>query len=660
MLGEGAVSPCRAVSLGGRTVCLAHLQEFAYEADCRWITKNGHRICISPGHGNHASALGTVDPVSGKPILQVSNDKAVLLDRAHKAEPVLAGLLKELTRESGGQVVGVRSKADGPRLERKLANRPAAAVSDYLGGRVAFQSPEELEKFKALLSPPKYQVIADENFLNAPKIGYRAEHLQVLLPGGISAEIQLVPAPIATVQDKAHAAYEVLGEKTASEADVRAAIARSEQIFNESWQADPAWSKRTLREAQEATPSRFNVSGPAGGATNTSRSTRESVGSGPQPSGPHTSMTASPSRATTRATVPSRMLGGHMTLPGMGTPHTPSIAGALAEALHPGEVCRWVTIGGRAVCIQGPAREAARAQDVEITPDNIQQFAGSLRLTAADVPDTWTIFDRAQFDALGDRGMLLPLAKVASTKDELTDPKFLAGQKPDPRATVLARFADAAAGTLAKRAPITVEPRDGRYYVKDGNATVQVLMLAGRRLVPAQILQPGTQQEAADDCHWVTIGGRRICITGGHSHPGRASAPPSPRPGAHESTLVDRLKTPDGGFTYNATDNSEPSRGFAVSPYPDRSKVFAAASLSEDDLTGYIVKNWDLLQQPGHHLGAWHDPKTGKIFLDISVVKNSAKAAKALALKRDQIAYFDLGKGVSVDVNRQAKSGQAP
>ncbi len=657
MLGDAAVSPCRSVHLGGRAVCLAHLAEFSYEADCRWITtKTGQRICISPSHGGHAAALGTVDPGSGKPILQVSNDKVILLDRAHKAEPVLAGLLKELTRESGGQVVGVRSKADGPRLDRKLATRPAAAVSDYLGGRVAFQSPEELEKFKTLLSPPKYQVIADENFLEAPKLGYRAEHLQVLLPGGISAEIQLVPAPIATVQDKAHAAYEVLGEKTASEADVRIAMARSEQIFNESWQADPRWSTRKLREAQADTPSRFSVSGPAGGATNTSRSTRVSPGSGPQPSGPQTSMTARPSRATTRATVPSRMLGGHM----ISDMTTPSIAGALAEALHPGDACRWVTIGGRAVCLTAAPREA-HAHDVEITTDTIAQHAGGLSLPVA-VPDTWTIFDRAAFDALGDRGMLLPLAKVVSTKDELADPKFLAGLKPDPRATVLARFADVAAGKLQPREPITVEARDGRYYVKDGNATVQALMLAGQTHVPAQILQPGTRQEAGDgaECHWVTIGGRRICIAGGHEHPGARRAPaPQRTPGG----LGARLQQPDSGFTYDPKTGHEPSTGYAVSPYPARSKTIQnVTALSADDLadrlTDYAIANWDLLQQPGHHLGGWHDPKTGTVFLDVSVVKTSAKAAKALALKRDQIAYFDLGKGVSVDVNRRAKSGQ--
>jgi hypothetical protein len=96
-----------------------------------------------------------------------------------------------------------------------------------------------------------------------------------------------------------------------------------------------------------------------------------------------------------------------------------------------------------------------------------------------------------------------------------------------------------------------------------------------------------------------------------------------------------------------------------VSAYPDRSKVFDSAdALSEDDLLHYVVTNWDVLSLSDHYLGAWHDPKTGKVYLDVSVVKSDEAEAKALALAKDQIAYFDLVNMKSIDVNREAKSGQ--
>lgn len=163
-----------------------------------------------------------------------------------------------------------------------------------------------------------------------------------------------------------------------------------------------------------------------------------------------------------------------------------------------------------------------------------------------------------------------------------------------------------------------------------------------------------------DDCRWRTIGGNRVCITAGHTTGGFAGASGKPvyyhggqpikanTPEAQTVALLDRLTKPDGGFTYDPKTESEPTAGYVVATHPDRSKIFDAATLTKEDLVDYVDANWDLLQQPGEHLGAWHDPKTGKAWLDVSRVVSSRTEAERLAREHKQIAFFDLKGGTSI------------
>jgi hypothetical protein len=130
-------------------------------------------------------------------------------------------------------------------------------------------------------------------------------------------------------------------------------------------------------------------------------------------------------------------------------------------------------------------------------------------------------------------------------------------------------------------------------------------------------------------------------------------------PGGHMRAMFDRISQPDGGFTYRPLDDAEAVSGYAVSTHPERSFGKDAADLSFDDLVDYAIQNNDLLSRPGHYLGAWHDPETHRVYLDISQVTNYPAEAAQLALAHDQIAYFDLGAGHSVTVNQQASSGGA-
>lgn len=130
----------------------------------------------------------------------------------------------------------------------------------------------------------------------------------------------------------------------------------------------------------------------------------------------------------------------------------------------------------------------------------------------------------------------------------------------------------------------------------------------------------------------------------------------TPAPGTLAG-MFDRVSQPDGGFTYQPLSGDEPKDGFAVSPYPDRSFAKELKDFNFNDLVNYAQQNSDLFANPDHYLGAWHDPESGKIFLDVSVVNKLEADARKLALENDQIAYFDLGKGKSVTVNKDATSG---
>lgn len=123
------------------------------------------------------------------------------------------------------------------------------------------------------------------------------------------------------------------------------------------------------------------------------------------------------------------------------------------------------------------------------------------------------------------------------------------------------------------------------------------------------------------------------------------------------TSLMSRLTEPDGGFTYQPLTGDEPKEGFAVSPYPDRSFAKGWEDFTSDDLARYAKRNKDLFKKSGHYMGAWHDPESGKVFLDVSIVSKDARVANRLALAHDQIAYFDLKTGKSITVNKHATSG---
>ena len=181
-------------------------------------------------------------------VVQPHGDVPGLLRAAEEQRPWLEERLRQVVEEvPGARLVGVRTKGL-ERLEEKLAaGQPAQTVGDYLGARIAI---DDLWVAGDII-PRLGRVVKDDVFYEAPKLGYRARHVQIELPNGMTAEVQFVPREIAEVQEVAHKAYEVLRREGVSSEEFQAARRRSQELFDEAWDR---FLRRTGRKAAEAAP----------------------------------------------------------------------------------------------------------------------------------------------------------------------------------------------------------------------------------------------------------------------------------------------------------------------------------------------------------------------------------------------------------------------
>lgn len=120
--------------------------------------------------------------------------------------------------------------------------------------------------------------------------------------------------------------------------------------------------------------------------------------------------------------------------------------------------------------------------------------------------------------------------------------------------------------------------------------------------------------------------------------------------------LHTRLQEPDGGFTIDARTGDDVTRGFAVAAFKDRSKEIPVKNLTPDDLKSYVDSNSDLLSKPENKFGGWHDPETGHVWLDVSMVTTNKAKAIQKAKAENQIAIFDLSTFESIPTGGTGRS----
>ena len=127
------------------------------------------------------------------------------------------------------------------------------------------------------------------------------------------------------------------------------------------------------------------------------------------------------------------------------------------------------------------------------------------------------------------------------------------------------------------------------------------------------------------------------------------------RGGGLASTLTEQ-----GGFTANPIrfkGRTPPKDGFAFSIRPDTEQKISS-SVRRDELRqkiiSYVREHREDIKAKGNYLGGWRDDKIGNIYLDISRVEKDRPTALKLARAAKQLAIYDLGKGVSIDVKEAA------
>lgn len=97
-----------------------------------------------------------------------------------------------------------------------------------------------------------------------------------------------------------------------------------------------------------------------------------------------------------------------------------------------------------------------------------------------------------------------------------------------------------------------------------------------------------------------------------------------------------------GGYTYQPVSNTWPDQGFAVSILPEH-EVMTFGQPTRSNLANFVRKHKARAkEQDNLHLGGWYDTKTGRGYLDLSVVVDDKTKAQKLAKKHNQIAFIDL------------------
>ena len=113
---------------------------------------------------------------------------------------------------------------------------------------------------------------------------------------------------------------------------------------------------------------------------------------------------------------------------------------------------------------------------------------------------------------------------------------------------------------------------------------------------------------------------------------------------AYEATLA------NGGHTVSLA-GKVPEARYMFSPYKANERIIPHKNFTPAHIDSYIRDNKELLSQPNHHLGTWHNTETGKVHLDVSLPHHDRLTALTDAQKHSQLAIYDRTAGKDIPVN---------
>jgi predicted nucleic acid-binding Zn-ribbon protein len=114
-----------------------------------------------------------------------------------------------------------------------------------------------------------------------------------------------------------------------------------------------------------------------------------------------------------------------------------------------------------------------------------------------------------------------------------------------------------------------------------------------------------------------------------------------------------RVQQPDGGITIGIDGQEHQGGGYGVA-LPSPNIPTHITQLTPQHFHQYINQNYDTLSQPGNYFGAWHDPKDGNVYPDISQIHPDFDTAMQAGKAANQEAIWDYQNQQSVPVPQES------
>jgi hypothetical protein len=118
-----------------------------------------------------------------------------------------------------------------------------------------------------------------------------------------------------------------------------------------------------------------------------------------------------------------------------------------------------------------------------------------------------------------------------------------------------------------------------------------------------------------------------------------------------------QLLVNEGGFSFSPYHGYAPKNSFVFSVHhghytPSTNELFdSVAEVTPERLAQHREIIDEHIRAPHWYQGAWHDPDTGKVHLDLSHATEDHRECYEQAKKHDQISYYDMGTGTTYYIN---------
>lgn len=164
----------------------------------------------APVRREEASHIGQSDPQSGRTILQPSNDVIQNERLANQAAPGLDTRLSRIADSvPGAKFDRLRPQKGLERLREKVADgKPPGTIGDNLAAQIVAPNPEAKDQLIAHMKQ-EFPVLGVDDKFTEPrdKAGYPSANVQVQMPNGGTAEVQIVAPEIQAITDQTHRLY---------------------------------------------------------------------------------------------------------------------------------------------------------------------------------------------------------------------------------------------------------------------------------------------------------------------------------------------------------------------------------------------------------------------------------------------------------------------